>query len=51
MNNFGFRFDEVTVTNVGLQGADAQSNVCSTPVIFIDGFVSGSTSAWSLAIP
>lgn len=50
-NNFGFRFDELTLTNVGLQVADTQSNTCNSNIIFIDGFGSGSTTAWSLAFP
>jgi hypothetical protein len=47
-NGSGFRFDEVTVTNVDLQVADGQSDSCSEPVfLFSDGFESGNTSAWS----
>lgn len=50
-NNFGFRFDEVTLTNVDMQIADAQSDVCVSNVLFIDGFESGNTSAWSSTVP
>ncbi len=43
----GFWFDEVTVTNVDVQVADAQSDVCAgIGVIFADGFESGDTTAW-----
>jgi hypothetical protein len=47
----GFRFDERTVTNVDVQAPDAQSNVCVSNVLFIDGFVTEDMSAWSLSVP
>ncbi len=48
----GFWFDEVTVTNVDVQVADGQSDVCAPPtLIFTDGFESGDTSAWTATIP
>ena len=51
-NGDGFRFDEVTVTDIDLQVADGQTDVCMAPTfIFADGFESGDTSAWSNAVP
>ncbi len=51
-NDDGFRFDEVTVTDVGLQVADTQGDACLAPnAIFADGFESGDTSAWSTTVP
>ncbi|MEE8523777.1 MAG: hypothetical protein V3T72_07575, partial [Thermoanaerobaculia bacterium] len=48
----GFSFDEVTVTDVDVEGADGQSDVCvSIGAIFTDGFESGDTSAWTNASP
>lgn len=51
VNNFGFRFDELTLTNVDVQVADSASNVCTSNLIFADGFETGNTSAWSLTFP
>ncbi|MFN7964048.1 MAG: hypothetical protein U0002_22485 [Thermoanaerobaculia bacterium] len=51
VNNFGFRVDEVQLTNVDVQVADAQSDVCTSTVIFLDGFESGNTSAWAQTVP
>ncbi len=49
--NRGFWFDQVTVTDLELQIADAQSDVCSGPGgIFANGFESGDTSAWSATV-
>lgn len=50
-NNFGFRFDQLTLTNFDLGVADAQTNVCAAVPIFADGFESGSTSAWTSDFP
>jgi hypothetical protein len=51
-NGDGFRFDQVTVTDVDLQVADAQTDACSPPTfIFEDGFESGDTSAWGNTVP
>ncbi len=51
VNNFGFRFDEVTLTNIDMQIADAQSNACVSNILLIDGFNGGDTSAWSSTVP
>ena len=51
VNNFGFRFDEVTLTNIDMQIADAQSNACASNILLIDGFNGGDTSAWSSTVP
>ncbi len=51
-NDDGFRFDQVTVTNVSLQEADGQSDACLTPsFIFADGFESGDSANWSSIVP
>ncbi len=50
-NGFGFRFDQVTLTNVDLEGPDTLSNSCTTTLIYADGFESGDTSAWTATIP
>ncbi len=49
----GFWFDQVTVTNVGLQVADTQSDACTAApsVIFADSFETGTTSNWSITRP
>jgi hypothetical protein len=48
----GFRFDEVTLTDVFVAEPDAQSNVClELGPIFKDGFESGDTSSWDAAAP
>ncbi|MBZ0114246.1 MAG: S8 family serine peptidase [Thermoanaerobaculia bacterium] len=47
----GFRFDQVTLTDVSVQGPDAQSNQCDLGAIFIDGFETGDSSRWSSATP
>ena len=50
--NRGFWFDQVTLTNIGLQVADTLSDSCGLPGgIFADGFESGDTSAWSQTVP
>lgn len=49
-NGFGFRFDEVTVSNVKLVVPDAMA-VCGSLDIFADGFESGDTTAWSATQP
>ena len=53
VNGLGFHFDEVNITNVDLEAADTQTNVCSggPPPLFADGFESGNTSAWSSTVP
>jgi hypothetical protein len=47
----GFRFDQVTLTNVSIQGPDAQSDRCELGLIFTDGFETGDTGLWSSATP
>jgi len=50
--NRGFWFDEVTVTDGGVQIEDASSDACSPPIfVFADGFESGDTSAWGSTVP
>lgn len=52
LSGSGFRFDEVTVTDVSLQIEDAQSDACMAPsLIFADGFEAGDTGAWSTTVP
>ncbi|MEM7051901.1 MAG: hypothetical protein AAF604_19700 [Acidobacteriota bacterium] len=47
----GFNFDQVLVTNSSLQIPDAQSDVCGVSgLIFVDGFESGNTSAWTATV-
>ncbi|MEM9556377.1 MAG: hypothetical protein AAGC60_19125 [Acidobacteriota bacterium] len=46
----GFRFDQVTLTNIDLQVADAQAN-CADPSLFTDDFESGNLGAWSQTVP
>ena len=48
-NGSGFRFDQLTLTDLLDEVADAQSDVCSGP-IFSDGFESGNTSLWSSTV-
>jgi hypothetical protein len=43
----GFRIDRVELTNIEQRGADGQSNVCETGLIFADGFETGNTSRWN----
>jgi len=50
-NDFGFHFDEVNLTNVDLEVADAQSNACSAFPLFEDGFETGDTTLWSVTTP
>ncbi len=51
VNGFGFHFDEVQLTNFGLQVADSQSDVCEDPVLlFADGFESGTTEGWTTTV-
>ena len=39
VNGAGFRFDRVTLTDVGVAVADAQDDVCTfDPMVFEDGF-------------
>ena len=47
----GFRWDGLTLTNFDIVAADAQSNTCISPIVFIDGFNAGNTSAWSSVVP
>ncbi len=47
----GFSFDEVTLTDFDLQVPDAQGNQLCTGPIFVDGFESGDTSAWTASTP
>ncbi len=47
VEGFGFRFDEVTLTDFGLVVPDGQPDACSAQ-IFDDDFESGDTSAWSM---
>ena len=47
----GFRWDGLTLTNFDIVAADAQSNTCISPIVFIDGFNAGNTSAWSSTVP
>ncbi len=51
VNNFGFRFDELTLTDVDLFTADTQSNFCASNLLFSDGFETGNTNNWSLVFP
>lgn len=51
VNGDGFRWDGLTLTDFDIVAADAHSNSCTSPVIFIDGFVSGNASAWSAIVP
>lgn len=44
----GFRFDEVTLTDVSLQVPDAAT--CSVSSIFSDGFEGGNTNNWSAVV-
>ncbi len=51
-NDFGFHFDEVTVTNVDVEVPDNQTNSCAAlPPFFADGFETGNTSGWSSTVP
>ncbi len=51
-NDTGFRFDDLTLTNVDVEVADTQSNTCSASnLIFADGFGTGNTQEWSAALP
>ena len=51
VNDDGFRWDGLTLTNFDIVAADVQSNTCVSNIIFIDGFVSGNTTAWSATVP
>ncbi|MEM9555134.1 MAG: fibronectin type III domain-containing protein [Acidobacteriota bacterium] len=46
----GFRFDQVTLTNIEVQVEDAQPN-CATPILFGDDFELGNLSRWSNTVP
>ena len=51
-NDTGFRFDDLTLTNVDVEVADTQSNSCAVSnLIFADGFETGNTQEWTLAFP
>ena len=50
-NNFGFHFDRATITDAGWEVPDTQGNVCSDTMPFLDGFETGDTSRWSIAVP
>ena len=47
----GFSFDEVTLTDFDLQVPDTQGNQLCPGPIFVDGFESGDTSQWTIAVP
>ncbi len=47
----GFRFDGVELTDILIEGPDAQDDVCIDSAIFVDGFESGDTTGWSSATP
>lgn len=52
VNDTGFRFDDLTLTNVDAEVPDAQANVCVVSNwIFSDGFGTGNTQEWSAAVP
>ncbi len=52
VNDDGFRFDDVTLTNFDLEVADAQSNTCgASNYIFADDFETGNTQEWSQTSP
>jgi len=51
VNDDGFRFDGITLTDFDIAAADAQTDVCTSNVLFLDGFEIGNTSLWSLAVP
>lgn len=51
-NDSGFRFDDLTLTNVDVEVADTQSNSCAASnLIFADGFETGNTQEWSSVAP
>jgi hypothetical protein len=51
-NDTGFKFDELTLTDVDVAVADAQSNSCgASSYLFSDDFESGNTAAWSTSGP
>lgn len=52
VNDDGFRFDEVTLTNFDLQVSDAQSDTCgASSYVFADDFETGNTQEWSQTSP
>jgi hypothetical protein len=52
VNDTGFRFDDLTLTNVESEVADTQSNSCvPSNLIFADGFGTGNTQEWTLVFP
>jgi len=52
VNNYGFRFDDLTLTDAEVETADTQSDVCgASNLIFIGDFETGDTSQWSSVVP
>ncbi len=52
VSDTGFRFDDLTLTNVDAEVPDAQANVCAVSNwIFSDGFGTANTQEWSAAVP
>ncbi len=51
VNDDGFRWDGITVTNFDLAAADVQPDACTSNIIFLDGFNLGNTSLWSAVVP
>lgn len=52
VNGLGFRFDQLTLTNVGIQAPDTIGDIaCENFPLFADGFEAGNTAAWSLTVP
>jgi len=47
----GFRFDEVTVTDVSILVSDAQGNSCTSDFLFADDYESAGTSFWDATTP
>jgi hypothetical protein len=51
-NGTGFKFDQVSLTNVDVQVADSLSNVCAGEIpLFADGFETAGTGAWDNTVP
>ncbi|MEM9557910.1 MAG: S8 family serine peptidase [Acidobacteriota bacterium] len=50
-NGDGFRFDQVTLTDLLEETADAQSDACVLGAIFTSGFESGDTTEWTSVVP
>ncbi len=52
VNGFGFRFDDITLTNLDVEVADSQSNSCgASTYVFADDFETGNTQEWSQTSP